>query len=66
MNPERWPDHGAIWFARVSEVAMTLEQAFERAEPKHFFKLPYELRKEIYKYLRFRDNANRIRFKTTP
>jgi len=66
MSLETWPDHGPIWFARVSEVAITLEQVFERAQPKHFFKLPYELRKEIYKYLRFRDNANRIRFKTTP
>lgn len=66
MSLETWPDHGPIWFARVSEVAVILEQVFERAQPEHFSKLPYELRKEIYKYLRLGDNAGIIRFKTTP
>lgn len=66
LSTETWPDHGPIWFARVSELGITLEQMFERAQPGHLFKLPYELRKEIYKYLRYGDNAGIIRFKTTP
>ena len=59
-----WPDHGPIWFEHVSEVAVTLERFLESARPMPLFKLPYELRREIYRYLRFRNAASVACFKT--
>lgn len=65
ISLEGLSDLGPIWFDTVSEVALTLESIFENARPQPFFKLPYELRKEIYGYLRFKETANSLRFWTT-
>lgn len=61
-----WPDHtGPIRFEPVSEVARTLENILEGLRPDPFCRLPYELRKEVYAYLRYRKGASFIRFRTT-
>lgn len=62
LSLEEFSDHGPIWFDAVSEVALTLESIFENARPQPFFKLPYELGKEIYNYLRYKETANSLRF----
>lgn len=66
ISLDEYPDHGPIWFDAVSDVALTLERIFENIRPQPFFKLPYELRKDIYAYLRFKETANSLRFWTTP
>lgn len=59
-----WPDHGPIRFEPVSAVAQTLKDIFERERPSPYFTLPYEIRQEIYAYLRYRNGADYARFRT--
>lgn len=65
VEPSAWPDHGPIWCEPVNPVASVIEQVFERSRPEAFFKLPSELRQQVYTQVRTRQCANSVRFQTT-
>ena len=59
-------DNGPIRLEHVSdELALMFERIFENAKSKPLFRLPYELRKEVYGHLRFNRSASFVRFKTS-
>ena len=62
QKPSDWCKHGAIVFEPVCDVAVTVKAILEREAPMPLFRLPPELREEVYGYLRFAEYADRIRF----
>ena len=61
-KPSDWCKHGPIVFEPVCDVAVTIKAVMERECPMPFFRLPPELREEVYGYLRWAEYADRIRF----
>ncbi|CAF9933459.1 hypothetical protein IMSHALPRED_009373 [Imshaugia aleurites] len=63
LVPEgNWKNHGPIIFEPVSAVARTIEMIFERERPRPFFRLPRELRDQVYEYVKRSERANEARF----
>ena len=65
-SPPIWPENGPIHFEIVSEVASILRCIFEREKPRFLFRLPLELREEVYGYLRFKERARYTDFVAKP
>lgn len=62
-KPSDWCKHGPIVFEPVCDVAVTVRAVLEREAPMPLFRLPLEVREEVYAYLRFAEYADRIRFR---
>ena len=60
--PASWPSCGPIYLETVSEVAHTLECIFEREKPQPFYRLPRELREQVFEYLRYKVRAKYVDF----
>lgn len=61
-EPEEPRDRGPIIFEPISAVARTITMAFERELPRPFSLLPFELRCQIYEYIKYSERADTVRF----